>query len=380
MWRGISWWFSSAFPWWWVTHTLIYGWLIDKQWVCHFVSWSISSSELQPPPLQSLCSPLPTFLRGRDTAPASTPCSTSSPEPVTREEVLTSVQLGRPLSWGLFPTPSGWVTEKEDLLQVTCYCSVAQSLPTLHNPMDRSTPGFPVLHHLLEFAQTCSLSQWCHLTISSSVVPFSSCPQTFPASVFSNESALCIRCQRTGVSPLASVLPMNIQDWSPLGWTGWISLQYKGLSRVFSIPRFKSINSLALRLLYDPTLTSVHDYWKNHSFNYMALCWQSNVCNLLGTYSWAAEQEEGRRMGSAEGQPGLLFRGRSPGAHVVPWFWPPRQWVPTSAHWGGWWRASLLWAVLPVWAGTLPGAGHHTAETMLHQRSLRRGTGEAHTS
>ena len=73
--------------------------------------------------------------------------------------------------------------------------------------------------------------------------------------------------QSIGVSATASVLPMNTQDWFPLGWTGWISLQSKGLSRVFSTPQFKSINSLALSFLYSPTITSIHDNWKNHSFD-----------------------------------------------------------------------------------------------------------------
>ena len=78
-------------------------------------------------------------------------------------------------------------------------------------------------------------SQWCHLAISSSVVPFSSCPQSLPASESFPMSQLFARGgQSTGVSALASVLPMNTQDRSPLEWTGWISLQSKGLSRVFS--------------------------------------------------------------------------------------------------------------------------------------------------
>ena len=81
----------------------------------------------------------------------------------------------------------------------------------------------------------CPLSQWCHPTISSSVVPFSSCPQSFPASgSFQMNQLFTSGGQSTGVSASASVLPMNTQDWSPLGWTGWISLQSKGLSRVFS--------------------------------------------------------------------------------------------------------------------------------------------------
>ena len=81
----------------------------------------------------------------------------------------------------------------------------------------------------------CPLCQWCHPTISSSFVPFSSCPQSFPASGSFQMSQLSISGgQIIGVSASASVLPMNIQDWSPLGWTGWISSQSKGLSRVFA--------------------------------------------------------------------------------------------------------------------------------------------------
>ena len=81
----------------------------------------------------------------------------------------------------------------------------------------------------------CPLSQWCHLTISSSVVPFSSCPQSFPASgSFQMSQLFTSGGQSNGVSVSTSVLPVNTQDWSPSGWTGWISLQSKGLSRVFS--------------------------------------------------------------------------------------------------------------------------------------------------
>ena len=78
----------------------------------------------------------------------------------------------------------------------------------------------------------CPLSWWCHLTILSSVVPFSSCPQSFPTSESFQMSQFF--GQSIGVSASTSVLPMNTQDWSPLGWTGWISLESKGLSRVFS--------------------------------------------------------------------------------------------------------------------------------------------------
>ena len=85
------------------------------------------------------------------------------------------------------------------------------------------------------YSNSCPLNQWCHPTISSSVVPFSSCPQSFPASgSFPMSQLFAWGGRSTGVSASTSVLPMNTQDLSPLGWTGWISLQSKGLSRVFS--------------------------------------------------------------------------------------------------------------------------------------------------
>ena len=116
------------------------------------------------------------------------------------------------------------------------FSSVTQSCPTLCDPMDCSTPGFPVYHQLPEPIQTlCSSHQWCHPTISSYVVSLSSCLQSFPASgSFPMSWVFASGGQSIGVSASASVLPVNIQDWFPLGLTGWISLQSKGLSRVFS--------------------------------------------------------------------------------------------------------------------------------------------------
>ena len=85
------------------------------------------------------------------------------------------------------------------------------------------------------YSNSCPLSRWCHLTISFSVVPFSSCPQFFPASVsFQMSQLFTSGSQSIGVSASTSVLPMNTQEWYPLGWTGWISFQSKGLSRIFS--------------------------------------------------------------------------------------------------------------------------------------------------
>ena len=110
------------------------------------------------------------------------------------------------------------------------FSSVSQSCPNLCDPMDSSTPGLPV-----HYPNSCPSSWWCHPIISSSVVPFSSCLQSFPASgSFLMSWFFASGGQNIGVSASASVLPVNIQDWFPLGWTDWISLQSKGLSRVFS--------------------------------------------------------------------------------------------------------------------------------------------------
>ena len=210
------------------------------------------------------------------------------------------------------------------------FSSLAQSCQTVCNPMNHSTAGLPVHHQLLEFTQIhvhwvgdaiqpshpllsaslpalnlsqhqfncsvmsdslwsheeqharppcpsptprvhpkpCPLCWWCHPTILSSVIPFSSCPQSFPASgSFQMSQIFTSGGQSIGVSALISVLPMNIHDWSPLGWTGWISLQSKVSQASSQTPQLKSINSLVLSFLYRPTLTSIHDYWKNHSFD-----------------------------------------------------------------------------------------------------------------
>ena len=151
------------------------------------------------------------------------------------------------------------------------FSSVAHSCPTLCAPMDCGMPGFPVLS-----PRACSnsrlFSQWCHPTISSSVVPLSSYLRSFPASgSFPVSWFFAPFGQSIGASTSASVLPMDIRGWFPLGLTGLI-LQFKGISRVFSSITVWSINSSALSLLEGPILSSIHDYWKNHSFDYMDLC------------------------------------------------------------------------------------------------------------
>ena len=127
-------------------------------------------------------------------------------------------------------------------------------------------------------SNSCPLSWRCCLTISSSVNPFSSCPQSFPASgSFPVIQLFTSGAQSIGALVSASVLPVNIQHWFLLGLTGLISLLSKGLSDVFSRPLFESINYLALSLLYGPTLTSIHDYWRNHGLGCTDLCQQSDV-------------------------------------------------------------------------------------------------------
>ena len=127
-------------------------------------------------------------------------------------------------------------------------------------PSPSPTPG--------AYSNSCPLSQWCHPTIPSSVGPFSSLLQSFPASgSFEMSQLFAWRGQSIGVSASALVLPMNIQHWFPLGWTGKNFFQSKGLLRVSPTLQLKSINSLVLSFHYSPTLTSIHDYWKNHSFD-----------------------------------------------------------------------------------------------------------------
>ena len=120
-------------------------------------------------------------------------------------------------------------------VQALQFRSVAQSCPTLCNPMNCSTPGLPVHHQLPESTQTQHpSSRWCHPTISSSVVPFSSCPKSLPASVFSNESTLHVRWPKYWSFSFSIILSKEHPGLIHLEWTGWISLQAKGLSRVFS--------------------------------------------------------------------------------------------------------------------------------------------------
>ena len=115
---------------------------------------------------------------------------------------------------------------------------------------------------------SCPLSRWCHPTILFTVVPVSSYLQSFPASgSFQMSQFFTSGGQSIGVSASASVLPRNIQGWFPLGLTGLTSCISRDSQESSPKPQFKSIHSSALSFLYSPTLTSIHDYRKNHSFD-----------------------------------------------------------------------------------------------------------------
>ena len=150
------------------------------------------------------------------------------------------------------------------------FSSVAQLCPSLCDPMHCSTPGLPVHHQLPEFTQT-------HVHRAGDAIqpshPLSSpsppaCHQSLPASEsFPMSQLFAWGGQSTGASALASFLPKYTQGWTPSEWTGWISLQSKGLSESSPTPQFKSINSSALSLLHSPTLASIHDHRENHSLD-----------------------------------------------------------------------------------------------------------------
>ena len=145
------------------------------------------------------------------------------------------------------------------------FSSVAQLCPTLWlHELQHARPPCPSPTTGV-YPNPCPFSRWCHPTISSSVFPFSSCPQSSLASgSFQMSQLFTSGGQSIGVSASTSVLPMNTQDWSPSGWTDWISLQSKGLSRVFS-------NTTVLKHLLQHsaffTVQLSHDYWKNHSLD-----------------------------------------------------------------------------------------------------------------
>ena len=165
------------------------------------------------------------------------------------------------------------------MLAFRCCCSVAKSCLTLCNPVNCSSPGFPVLQNLSVCSDSRPLSWWSHPTISFSIIPSSSWPQSFPAwGSFPRSQLFTSGGQSIWASASASVLPMNIKAWFSLGWTGLISLQSKGLSSS-PAPQFKSNNSSALSFLYGPTLTWLLE--KPQLWLYGSLSAKWSLCFLI---------------------------------------------------------------------------------------------------
>ena len=158
--------------------------------------------------------------------------------------------------------------ELSHLLNPFSCCSIAQSCLTLCDPMEytrQASLSFTISWSLLKLMFIESVMPPKHLIL---YYPFLFLPSIFPSKrIFSMNWLFTSGGQSIGASASASVLPMNIQGWFPLELTGLISLLFKGLSWVFPTPQFKSTNFSALSFLYGPTLTSIHDYWENHSFD-----------------------------------------------------------------------------------------------------------------
>ena len=149
----------------------------------------------------------------------------------------------------------------------SCYCSVTKSCPTLwpHGLQQTRLPCPSPTPRV--YSNSCPVSQWCHPAISSSVIPFSSHLQSFPASVFSNESSLRIRWPKYWSFSL-NMSPFNEHPWLKSFRMDWLDLlAVQGTQESFPTPQFKSINSSVLSLLHSPTLTSTHDHRKNHSLD-----------------------------------------------------------------------------------------------------------------
>ena len=148
------------------------------------------------------------------------------------------------------------------------FSSVIQSCLTLCNPINCSMPGLPVHHQLPEFTQTHvhrvgdAIQPSQPLSSPSPPAPSPSQHQYFPMS-----QLFAWGGQSIGVSASTSVLPMNTQDWSPLEWTGCTPCSPRDSQESSPTPQFKSINSLVFSFLHSPTLTSIHDHWKNHSLD-----------------------------------------------------------------------------------------------------------------
>ena len=160
------------------------------------------------------------------------------------------------------------ISDSQFLYMYVQFSSVAQLCLTLCNPMNRSMPGLPVHHQLPEFTQTPvhrvgdAIQQSHPLSSPYPPAPNPSQHQSFPVSQLFPWGG-----QSTGASASTSFLPKKSQGWSPSEWTGWSPCSPKDSQESSPTPQFKSINSSALSFLHCPTLTSIHDHWKNHSLD-----------------------------------------------------------------------------------------------------------------
>ena len=172
-------------------------------------------------------------------------------------------QIVNTFHWvGVLVKQKSWNIMEDQSVQFSCtvnsYSSQLHGLQFASPSCSSQTHG--------AYSNSCPLSWWYHLTISSSVFPFSSCLQSFPASgSFQMSQFFASGGQSIGVSASTSVLPMNIQDWFPLGWIGLIGspCSPRDSQESSPTPQFQSINSSVFSIPYSPPLTSIHDYWKN---------------------------------------------------------------------------------------------------------------------
>ena len=159
-------------------------------------------------------------------------------------------------------------------MNISCCCPVMSNSLRPHG-LQHTRPPCPS-----PSARVCasSLHWWCHPAISSSDALFSFCPQSFPASgTFPMSWLFASGDQNTGASTPTSVFPVNIQGWSPLRFTGLVSLLCKGLSSVFSSTTVWRHQFFGFYFLYSPDLTTIHEHWEDHSLDYMDLSQQSNT-------------------------------------------------------------------------------------------------------
>ena len=209
--------------------------------------------------VQPYCTPFSIWKQSVVPCPVLTVASWPAYRFLRRHIRWSGIPISLRIFWSLL-----WSTQSKVLVQFSC--SVVSDSLRPHElqharpPCPSPTPGI--------YSNSCPSSQWCPPAISSSVVPFSSCPQSLPASgSFPMGQLFAWGSQSIGVSTSASVLPVDTQDWSSLGWTGSISLQSRGLSRVFSNTTVQKHQFFSAQLSSQSNSHIHHDHWKNHSLD-----------------------------------------------------------------------------------------------------------------